>query len=67
MHLRQRYDFREAYRAQEEAKLQVEKNPELKEEEHADFYLRAYQLLEEKLAANTDYVLSEIKTGTKGE
>lgn len=67
MHLRQRYDFREAYMAQEEAKLQVKKNPELKEEEHADFYLRAYQLLEEKLAANTDYVLSEIKTGTKGE
>ena len=67
MHLRQRYDFREAYVAQERAKFEVEKNPKLKEEENIDVYLRAYQLLEEKLIANTDYVLAEIKTGTKGE
>ncbi len=67
MHLRQRYDFREAYEVQKKTELEVEQNPELKNEDNIDLYLRAYPLLQEKLLANTQYVLAEIKTGTKGE
>ena len=67
MHLRQRYDFREAHEVQQKTEMEVEKNPDLKDEENIGLYLRAYPLLKEKLLANTEYVLAEIKTGTKGE
>ncbi len=67
MHLRQRYDFKEASELQAQAELEVGNNPALKDEKYIDLYLNAYKLLEEKLYANTEYVLAEIKTGTKGE
>lgn len=67
MHLRQRYDFREASEVQAKAVQEVEKNPALKDEKNIDLYLRAYTLLEDKLHANTGYVLAEIKTGIKDE
>jgi hypothetical protein len=63
MHVRQRYDFKQATEAQAEMEKNVAKHPELKEEENIDLYLRAVPLLREKMFANTDYVLNETSTG----
>lgn len=65
MHLRQRYDFREAYEVQKKTESEVEKKPELKEDKNIGFYLKAVPMLKEKLLANTNYVLKESKTGTQ--
>ncbi|MBK1830059.1 hypothetical protein JIN77_04955 [Verrucomicrobiaceae bacterium R5-34] len=65
MHLRQRYDFREAYEAQKKVEEALADNPELKDEENIDIYLHAVSKLKEKLYANTDYVLAETTTGSK--
>ena len=67
MHLRQRYDFREAYEVQKQAELEVEKNPQLKDEKNIELYLQAGPKLKEKLYANAEYVLAETSTGVKGE
>lgn len=63
MHVRQRYDFKQAYETQLEMEKNVAAHPELKEEENIDLYLRAVPLLREKMFANTDYVLNETSTG----
>lgn len=63
LHLRQRYDFKEAYQAQSAAEEKVAANPELKNEDNIDFYLKAVSLLKEKLIANTNYLLNETQTG----
>lgn len=67
MHLRQRYDFREAYEVQKKTEQEVKKNPKLKEDKNIEFYLKAVSLLKEKLLANTNFVLKETKTGKQEE
>ncbi|BDS08140.1 hypothetical protein NT6N_31800 [Oceaniferula spumae] len=67
MHLRQRYDFREAYEVQKKTKKEVEANPKLKNDKNIEFYLKAVPLLKEKLLANTNFILSETTTGSQGE
>ncbi|NWK55337.1 hypothetical protein HW115_06925 [Verrucomicrobiaceae bacterium N1E253] len=63
MHLRQRYDFKEIYQAQEMAKQKVAADPSLKDNEEARFYVNAVENQKAKLLKHTDYVLSETRTG----
>jgi len=65
MHLRQRYDFREAYEVQKKTEFDAEKNPKIKEDKNIDFYLQAVKKLKDKLYANTNFVLAETKTGSQ--
>lgn len=65
MHIRQRYDFREAHEYQLKAEKELKERPELKDEEGFDKVLNAVEELRKTLYRNTDYVLSETKTGSK--
>ncbi|MBT8036433.1 MAG: hypothetical protein KJO21_02705 [Verrucomicrobiae bacterium] len=63
MHIRQRYDFREAYRYQVKAEKELEKRPELADEDGFDRVLNAVEELKKTLYANTEFVLNETQTG----
>jgi len=66
MHIRQRYDFREAAEAQLRAEQEdLEKYPELKESRRYKAALNAVEALKETLYTNTDFVLNETKTGSQ--
>lgn len=65
MHIRQRYDFRDAYHFQAKAEKELKKRPELADEEGYDLVLNAVDELKKTLYANTEFVLNETKTGSK--
>ncbi|MBT8044025.1 MAG: hypothetical protein KJO79_03660 [Verrucomicrobiae bacterium] len=65
MHLRQRYDFREARDFEIKAEKELEKRPELREEKGFDLVLNAVDELEKTLYLNTDFVLKETTTGSQ--
>lgn len=65
MHLRQRYDFREAYQSQQIAEKDLAANPELADKPDFDRYINAVANLKKTLHANTEYVLAEVSTGTQ--
>lgn len=62
-HVRQRYDFTEAYTAQIRAQREIEKHPEIKQGQNLDFHLKAVSRLKKTLFDNIDYVLNETETG----
>ncbi len=65
MHLRQRYDFREAHLSHQQAVKDLAANPELADEEGFDRYINAVKNLKNTLHKNTSYVLAEVSTGKK--
>lgn len=65
MHIRQRYDFKEAQKWQDKAEEELEKRPEIGGEEGFDKVLNAVEELKKTLYANTAFVLEETKTGAK--
>ena len=65
MHLRQRYDFKEAQDFQEMAEAELKKRPEVENEEGFDKVLHAVEELKKTLYRNTEFVLEETKTGSK--
>ncbi len=65
MHIRQRYDFREVHDFQARAEEELKKRPELADEEKFHAVLHAVDELKKTLYANTEFVLSETKTGSK--
>ena len=64
MHLRQRYDFKEAYDYQKQAEAELTKNSNLSDKEGFDRVLYAVKKLKETLYQNTEYVLNEKTTGS---
>lgn len=65
LHIRQRYDFKQAHEAQADMEEKIKQHPELKNEKNIDLYLRAVPLLKKTLLDNTNYVLAETQTGKK--
>lgn len=65
MHIRQRYDFSDAYDFQVKAEKELEKRPEVANEKGFDLVLHAVDELKKTLYANTEFVLSETKPGSK--
>ena len=65
MHIRQRYDFREVHDFQARAEEELKKRPELADEEKFHVVLHAVDEIKKTLYANTEFVLSETKTGSK--
>lgn len=65
MHLRQRYDFREAHQSKQQAEIDLAENPELAGEEKFDRYINAVSNLKKTLHKNTEHVLAEVSIGTK--
>ncbi|MEJ6572801.1 MAG: hypothetical protein QNL01_15870 [Akkermansiaceae bacterium] len=65
MHIRQRYDFKEAREFEIKAEKALEERPELKDEKGFDLVLNAVDELKKTLYANIEFVLSETKTGSK--
>lgn len=63
LHLRQRYDFKEIYQAQEQTRKLVAEDESLKNNEKAKFLMDAMEHQKTKLIANTDYVLKETAPG----
>jgi len=65
MHIRQRYDFKEAREYEIKAEKELEKRPELMDEKGFDMVLKAVTELKKTLYANTEFVLNETKLGSK--
>jgi len=65
MHIRQRYDFREAEQFEDAARELLKEKPELKDVEKFGSALHAVDELKKTLYTNTDFVLSETKTGSR--
>jgi len=65
MHIRQRYDFREAAQFESDARDMLREKPELKDEERFQPALNAVDELKKTLYANIDFVLNETKTGSQ--
>lgn len=65
MHIRQRYDFREAAQFERAASELLMEKPELKDNEKFESALNAVDKLKDTLYTNTDFVLSETKTGSR--
>ena len=65
MHIRQRYDFREAEQFEGAARELLKEKPELKDVEKFGSALHAVDELKKTLYTNTDFVLSETKTGSR--
>lgn len=65
MHIRQRYDFREAREFEIKAEKELVKRPELKDEKGFDLVLYAVAELKKTLYANVEFVLNETQTGSK--
>ena len=65
MHIRQRYDFREAKKFEDAAHELLKDKPELKDVEKFKSALNAVDELKKTLYTNTDFVLSETKTGSR--
>lgn len=65
MHIRQRYDFREAEEFQHAAQKKLREEPQLRNSERFQAALNAVEELKKTLYANTDFVLSETKTGSQ--
>lgn len=65
MHIRQRYDFREAEQFEDAARELLIEKPELKDVEKFGSALHAVDELKKTLYTNTDFVLSETKTGSR--
>ena len=65
MHIRQRYDFREAAEFESAARDLLKEKPELKDLERFKAALNAVDELKKTLYANIDFVLSETKTGSQ--
>lgn len=62
-HLRQRYDFKEIFEAQEHTRQLIAEDKSLENNEKAQFLQNAVENQKAKLIANTDYVLKETQTG----
>lgn len=65
MHIRQRYDFREAAEFEQAARELLKEKPELKDNEKFKSALNAVDELKKTLYINTDFVLSETTTGSR--
>ncbi len=65
MHIRQRYDFKEAREYEIKAEKELEKRPELKDEKGFNTILQAVAELRKTLYENTEFVLNETKLGSK--
>jgi cytochrome oxidase Cu insertion factor (SCO1/SenC/PrrC family) len=65
MHIRQRYDFREAEQFEQAARELLKEKPELKGVEKFKSALNAVYELKKTLFTNIDFVLSETKTGSR--
>ena len=65
MHIRQRYDFREAAEFEREAHELLKEKPELQDNEKFKSALNAVDELKKTLYTNIDFVLSETKTGSR--
>lgn len=65
MHIRQRYDFREAGEFQHAAHKKLREEPQLRNSERFQAALNAVEELKKTLYSNTDFVLSETKTGSQ--
>ncbi len=65
MHIRQRYDFREAAKFEQAAHELLKEKPELESVEKFKSALHAVDELKNTLYTNTDFVLSETKTGSR--
>lgn len=65
MHIRQRYDFRDAYEYQLKAREELKKHPGLKDKKGFNMALNAVDELKKTLYANVDHVLNETKTGSQ--
>jgi len=65
MHIRQRFDFREAREYEIKAAEELKKRPKLIDEKGFDTVLNAVDELKKTLYANTEFILNETKTGSK--
>jgi hypothetical protein len=65
MHIRHRYDFKEAREFEIKAEKELIKRPELKDEKGFDLVLNAVDELKKTLYANIEFVLNETKTGSQ--
>lgn len=65
LHLRQRYDLREARQYQDRAAAELEKRPGVRDEEGFDKVLNAVEELKKTLHRNTEFVLKETSTGSQ--
>jgi cytochrome oxidase Cu insertion factor (SCO1/SenC/PrrC family) len=65
MHIRQRYDFREAREYEIKAAKELEKRPEVKDEKGFDAVMHAVDELKKTLYTNTEFILNETQTGSQ--
>ena len=65
MHLRQRYDFKEAHEVQAMAEQKATEDPSIKEKEGFDNVIYAVRELKKILYINTEYILKEVSTGSQ--